>query len=106
AGALSDPLERGLARLAAVRAGDHPGAPPPPLRGQQRLPAQAGEERAARLRALGREAARRDPRAARASLLRGQPVPPRVPLPPLGSPPALRRLRRRRPRTRRGEMTR
>ena len=33
--------------------GDHPGAPPPPLRGQQRLPARAGEERPARVRASG-----------------------------------------------------
>ncbi len=37
AGPLPDPPGRGHARLAAVRAGDHPGAPPAPLRGQQRL---------------------------------------------------------------------
>ena len=41
AGPLSDRPRRGHARLAALRAGDHPGAPPPPLRGQQRVPARS-----------------------------------------------------------------
>src|SRR5262249_40971081 len=79
-------------------AGRDPGAPPSPLRGQQRLSARAGEERAAHLGDLGREAARGDHRAARAPVVRGRAVPPRVPLQALGPASALRRLHPRGPR--------
>src|SRR6185436_13161162 len=49
---------------------------------------------------VGGEAARRDHRAARASVLRREPVPSGVPLAAVGAAPALRRLRRGRARTR------
>ena len=44
-GPLSDRPGRGQSRLAAVRAGDHPGASSPSLRGEQRLSAAAREDR-------------------------------------------------------------
>ena len=52
-GPLSDPPRRRHAGLAAVRAGDHPGAAPAPLRGQQRLRRQPREARAAGVRDCG-----------------------------------------------------
>ena len=67
---------RGQCGLARVWRGHHPRAPPPPLRGQQRLPRRPREERAPHLRDLGGKAARRDHRAARSSLVRGRPIPP------------------------------
>jgi CTP synthase len=88
----------GLRRRAGVR------APPPPLRGQQPLPAPAGGRRAGLLRDLARRPPGRDDRAARPPVVRGRPVPPRVPLPPDPPAPAVPRLRgrghrlRRRPR--------
>ena len=60
----------------------------------------AREERAAGVGAVGREAAGRDHRAGRASVLRRRPVPSRVPLAPVGSASAVRRLREGRPRPR------
>src|SRR5437899_4027015 len=89
---LSDRARRGQPRLTPVRAGDHSGAAPPPVRGQQRLRPQAREAWAPHLGDLGREAARRDHRDSRAPVLRGRAVPPGVPLTALGSAPTLRRL--------------
>src|SRR5207245_1111603 len=90
---LSDPGERGQPRVAPLRRGDHPRAPPPPLRGQQRLPQDAREERAVDLGHLGGEAAGRDHRDRGPPVLRGRPVPSRVPVAAVGPAPALRRLR-------------
>src|SRR5207302_2003456 len=70
-----------------------PRTSPPPVRGQQRLPADAREGRTPDLGHLGGEAARGDRRAAGSSLVRGRPVPSRVPLAAVAAPPALRRLR-------------
>src|SRR5437867_3405260 len=89
---LSERARRGQPRLTPVRAGDHSGAAPPPVRGQQRLRPQAREAWAPHLGDLGREAARRDHRDSRAPVLRGRAVPPRVPLAALGPAPTLRRL--------------
>ena len=61
---------------------------------------EAREARAARVRALGREAAGRDHRAGRASVLRRRAVPSRVPLAAVGSASAVRRLREGGPRPR------
>ena len=90
---LPDRGPRGQRGLARVWRGHHPRAPPPPLRGQQRLPRRPREERAPHLRDLGGKAARRDHRAARSSVVRGRPVPSGVPLPAVGAAPALRGLR-------------
>src|SRR5437899_6421789 len=105
-GALPDRPGRGEPCLAPVRAGDHPGASPSPVRGEQRLPSAPGEERAARLRHLGREAAGRDHRDPGAPVLRRRSVPSRVPLAAVGAPSALRRLHHGRPRARRAMTTR
>ena len=85
-------LAEGSRGLAGVRAGSDPGAPPPPLRGQQRLPDGARGGRAPHLGDLGREAAGRDRRAAGASVVRRGTVPPGVPLQAVGAAPALRGL--------------
>ena len=76
-----------LRRRAGVRAA------PPPLRGQQPLPAPAGGRRAGLLRDLARRPPGRDDRAARPPVVRGRPVPPRVPLPPDPAPPPVPGLR-------------
>ena len=85
----------GLRRRAGVR------APPAPLRGQQPLPAPAGGRRAGVLRDLARRPPGRDDRAARPPVVRGRPVPPRVPLPPDPAAPPVPRLRGRGHRVRR-----
>ena len=48
-------LAEGTPGLAALRAGDHPGAPPAPLRGQQRLPSQTLEKNGLRVSGLWAE---------------------------------------------------
>ena len=53
-------------------------APPPPLRGQQRVPAAADRRRARRQRHVPGRPARRDRRAARSPVVRRVAVPPRV----------------------------
>ena len=69
-------------------------APPPPLRGEQPLPAAARRRGPRRLRHLPGGPARRGDRAARSSVVRRQPVPPGVQVAPDPSGAALPRLRR------------
>ena len=91
-------LAEGTRRLAALRAGDHPGAPPPPLRGQQRLPARSSRSTGCACRGIWAEKQLVEIiELRRASVLRRRPVPSRVPLAAVGSASALRRLRRRPP---------
>src|SRR5262249_25483355 len=92
-GALSDRPPGGQPRLARVRAGDHPGAASPPLRGEQRLSQRARKARTPGLRHLGGEAARRDHRAAGPPVVRRRTVSPGVSLATLGPASALQRLR-------------
>src|SRR5207253_947713 len=65
----------GDARARGVRRGGHPRAAPPPLRGEQPLPAGAGRRRAPRLRHLSGGPARRARRARRPPMVRREPVP-------------------------------
>ena len=92
-GPLSHRARRRLAGGEDLRPHAHPGAPPAPLRGLQRVPEASREERVPRLGRVAGEAARGDRGAARPSLVRGGTVPPGVPVPPLGAAPPLRRLR-------------
>ena len=91
-------------RTRRLRRVGRPRAPPAPVRGQQPLPARPGRGRARRLRDVPGGPAGRDRRAARPSLVRGQPVPPRVQVTADEAGAALPRLRRRgaRPRARAG----
>ena len=73
-------------------------APPPPLRGQQRLPRGARPATACVISGrLARPAAGRDDRAAAAPVLRRLPVPPRVQVAPAGAAPAVPVVHRRPP---------
>ena len=79
-----------------LRRGRHPRAPPPPLRGQQPVPRPADRGRARRLGDVPGRASRRDRRAPRASVVRGEPVPPGVQVAADEAGAALPRVRRRR----------
>ena len=72
-------------------------APPPPLRGQQRLPRGADQSRHGDLGRVARPPAGRDDRAAGAPVLRRLPVPPRVQVAPAGAAPAVPVVHRARP---------
>ena len=68
----------GHARARRVRVRARLRAPPPPLRGLERLPAAARGARPGDRRRVRGQGPRGDDRAARAPVLRGEPVPPRV----------------------------
>ena len=95
------PPAQGVAGRAGLRGRAGVRAAPAPLRGQQPVPAPAGGRRAGLLRDLARRPPGRDDRAARPPVVRGRPVPPRVPLPPDPAAPAVPRLRGRGDRVRR-----
>ena len=84
-----DPHARDLRRT-----GDRARAPPSPLRGQQRLPRPARQGGPRHLGHVPGRAARRDHRAARSPVVRGEPVPPRVQVPADAAGAALPRVRR------------
>src|SRR5207302_925241 len=79
----------------AVRRRRHLRAPPAPVRGEQPLPRAARRLRPCRQRHLRRRAPRRDRRASGPSVVRRQPVPPRVQVAADAPGAALPRLRRR-----------
>src|SRR6266536_557745 len=84
-----------------VRGGRRDGAPPPPVRGEPRVPPRAVRARHGVLRLVAEPAARRDHRAAGAPVLHGRAVPPRAALPADALPshvPGVRRRRARPPR--------
>src|SRR5262245_14077098 len=89
------------ARTQGLRSRRDPRAPPAPLRVQQQLPG-AHAEGGARHLCILRGRARRDHRAAGASVVHRRAVPPRVHLEPARRPPALRELRARCARARDG----
>ena len=83
-----------LARLPALRRGDHPRAPPPSLRVQLPLREDADRHRPAHRRPVARRQVRRDRRAAGPPVVRGRAVPPRVQVEAAAAASAVRRLRR------------
>ena len=91
---------RGHAHARRLRRGRHPRAPPPPLRGQQPVPRPADRRRPRRLGDVPGGAPRRDRRAAGASVVRREPVPPGVQVAADAAGAALPRVRRRRARPR------
>ena len=95
-GAQAVEVARGHAHARDLRRGRRPRAPPPPLRGEQPLPADARRARPRRLGHVPGGPARRDRRAARPSVVRREPVPPGVQVAPDAPGAALPRVRRRR----------
>ena len=95
-GAQAVELAEGTRAREAYGEARRPRAPPPPLRGEQPLPAAARGGRAGRLGHVPGGAPGRDHRAARPPVVRRQPVPPGVQVAPDPAGAALPRLRRRR----------
>src|SRR5207249_2050012 len=83
-----------IAREPRIRSADRARAPPAPFRVQQRLSRAAAEPRGALLGSLSRRTARRDRGAARAPVLFGHAVPPRVQVAPKSSASAVHRVHR------------
>ena len=94
-GAQAVEVGRGHAGTRRVRRAGRPRAAPAPLRGQQPVPPAARRGRARRLGNVPGGPARRDRRAARAPVVRGEPVPPGVQVTADAPGAALPRLRRR-----------
>ena len=97
-GAQAVEVDRRHARTRALRRGRDLRAAPPPLRGEQPLPRAARRRGPRRLRDVRAGPARRDRRAARPSVVRREPVPPRVQVAADAAGAALPGLRRRRAR--------
>ena len=91
---------RGLALPRALRRARDLGAPPPPLRVQQRLPRRLHGRRHAPRRSLPRRHARRDRRIEEPPLVRRRAVPPRIQEPPQQAASPVPRLCRGLPRSR------
>src|SRR5216110_3314105 len=91
-GSLSRRARGRLAGAQALQSPEDLRAPPPPLRGEQRLSRAAREGRARALRRLPRRHAGRDDRTPRPSLVRREPVSPRAQVAADGVPPALQGL--------------
>ena len=94
-GASAVELVEGTGVTRRLRRAGRPRAAPAPLRGQQHLPRAPGRGRAGRLGHLPGRAPGRDRRASRPSVVRRQPVPPRVQVAADAPGTALPRLRRR-----------
>ena len=92
-GPVPGPADARLEGRRGLRPGGHLRAPSPPVRGEQPLPPDARGGGHGAVRAVARRPAGRDRRAGRSSVVRGQPVPPRVQVATGAAAPAVRRVR-------------